>query len=79
MSVYFGKDRKCAIVTMTATYASVIGLTTRIENLGHKLYIKFVSSHLDLFDNLHKKATNCCSTAIPNRKECLLVFKGSSD
>jgi len=56
MSVYFGKDRKCAIVTMTATYASVIGLTTRIENLGHKT----VHSSHDLFDDLHKKAINFC-------------------
>jgi hypothetical protein len=39
MSVYLDKDRKRVTATMTANHATVSGLTTRIENLGHKLYM----------------------------------------
>jgi hypothetical protein len=38
MSVYLGRDRKYATASMTATHATVTGLTTRTENSGHKLY-----------------------------------------
>jgi uncharacterized membrane protein len=38
MRAHLGKDRKCATGTMTATHATVAGLT-RIENVGHKLYM----------------------------------------
>jgi len=36
--VYSGKDRKCALGTMTATHANVTGLIARIKNVEHKLY-----------------------------------------
>jgi hypothetical protein len=39
MSVYLGRDRKCAAVTVTTIHAAVSGLTTRTENLVHKLYM----------------------------------------
>jgi hypothetical protein len=68
MSVYLGKDRKHATATMTATHANVSGLTARIKNLGHKLYMDNVFSSPDLFDDLHMKAINCCGTVRPNQK-----------
>jgi hypothetical protein len=37
MSVYLGKDRKHATLSMAAMHATVTGLTARIEHLGHKL------------------------------------------
>jgi hypothetical protein len=56
MSVYLGKDRKCPTAIMTAFHATVTGLTTRIENLGHKLYTDNFPSSPDLLDDLHTKA-----------------------
>jgi hypothetical protein len=53
---------------MTTNHATVSGLTTRIENLGHKLYMDNVFSSPDLFDNLHTKAINCYGTVRPNQK-----------
>jgi hypothetical protein len=44
MSVYLGRDRKHTTAAMTANHATVSGLTTRIENLGHKLYMDNVLS-----------------------------------
>jgi hypothetical protein len=35
MTMYLGKDRKCASPSMTATHATVRGLAARIERLGH--------------------------------------------
>jgi hypothetical protein len=68
MSVYLRRDRKCATVSVTATYATVTGLTTRIENFGHKLYMDSFFLSPDLFDDLHTKAISCCGTVRPNRK-----------
>jgi hypothetical protein len=68
MTVYLGKDRKLAIPTMTATHATVTGLTGRIENLGHKLYMDSFFSSPELFDDLHTKAINCCGTVRQNRR-----------
>jgi hypothetical protein len=44
--LYLCKDRKCACATVTATYATVTGLTARTENLGHKLYMDNLFSRL---------------------------------
>jgi hypothetical protein len=57
---------KCATATMTATHATMTGITTEIENLGHKLYMDNSFSSPDLFDDLHIKAINCCGTVRPN-------------
>jgi hypothetical protein len=68
MSVYLDKDRKHATAIMTTTSAAVSGLTTKIENLGHKLYMDEFFSSSNLFDSLHMKAINCCCTVTPNQK-----------
>jgi hypothetical protein len=62
MSVYLRRDRKRVTASMTATYATVTGLTTRIENFGHILCMDNFFSSPDLFDDLHTKAINCCGT-----------------
>jgi hypothetical protein len=51
---------------MTATEATVTGLTARTENVGHKLFMD--NSSPELFDNLRTKTINCCGTVTPNRK-----------
>jgi hypothetical protein len=68
MSMYLGGDRKRVTASVTATHATVTGLTTRIENFGHKLYMDNFFSSPELFDYLHTKAINCCGTVRPNRK-----------
>jgi len=55
MTVYFGNDRKCVPPSMTATCATVRGLTARTGNVAHKLY-------------LENKTINC-STVTPNQTE----------
>jgi hypothetical protein len=68
MTMYLGKDRKLATPTMTATCATVTGLTRRIENLGHKLNMDNFFSSPELFDGLYTKAINCCGTVRQNRR-----------
>jgi len=42
MPVYLGKNRQCVNPSMTTTCATVIGLPTRLENVGHRLYGQFL-------------------------------------
>jgi hypothetical protein len=65
MSVYLGRDRKHAAARIITTHATVSRLTTRIENLEHRLYIDHFFSCPDVFDNLHVKDINCCGTVRP--------------
>jgi hypothetical protein len=62
MSVYLGRDRKCATATVTVTYATISGLTIRIEYFGHKLNIDSFFFSPDFSDNLFMKAINFCGT-----------------
>jgi hypothetical protein len=39
MRVYLGKDMTYTTGAVTATHATVAGLTRRVENVGHKLYM----------------------------------------
>jgi hypothetical protein len=54
MKGYFGKDKKCETGTVTATHATIAGLTTRTGNVGYKLYMDF-SYYPDLFNNVHTR------------------------
>jgi hypothetical protein len=49
MSLYLGRDRKHVTAAMMGTHAAVSGLATRIENLGHKLYMDNFFSHLLIY------------------------------
>jgi hypothetical protein len=75
MRVYLGKGTTCATETMTATHATVAGLTRRVENVGHKLYMDNFFSSPDLFNNLHSRKINCCSTVRLNRKDMPQEFR----
>jgi len=68
MTMYLGKDRKCATPSMAATHATVRRLAARIVHLGHKLYMGNFFSSPALFGNLHNKTVYCCGTVRPNRK-----------
>jgi hypothetical protein len=68
MRVYFGKDRTYTTDTMTATHITVAGLTQRVENIGHKLYMEKFFSSPDLFNDLHGRKINCCGTVRLDRK-----------
>ena len=67
MSMYFGKGRKCATFSMTATYA-------RIDNVEHKLFMDNFFSSPASFDDSHTKTIYCCGTVRPNRKGMLKNF-----
>jgi hypothetical protein len=68
MRVYLGKDKTCATDTMTVTHAIVAGLTRRVENVWHKLYMDNFFSSPDLFNDLHRRKINCCGTVRLNQK-----------
>ena len=67
MEVYLGKDRKCAMMDMTVTHATVKQLT-RVKGHGHKLYMDNYFSSPDLYSDLTKQKINCCGTMQPNGK-----------
>jgi hypothetical protein len=71
MSIYLGKDRQNATQTMTAIHATVKSLTWRTEGADYKLYVDNVFSSLDLFDDLHTRAINCCGIVRQNCKGML--------
>jgi hypothetical protein len=75
MTVYFGEDRKLVTPTMTATHATVTGLTGRIENLGHKLYMDIFFSSPELLDDLQTKAINCCGAVRQNQRGIPMDFQ----
>ena len=54
-----GKGGKCVTPSLTAALATVTGLTARIENVGHNLYMDIFFSSPALFDDLHTKMINC--------------------
>ena len=74
MVVHLHKDRKRVTPSMTATHATVTGLATRIEHVGHKLYINNFVSCPTLLNDLHTKTLNCYGTGRPNRKGMLKNF-----
>jgi hypothetical protein len=56
MTVYLGKAMRCVNATVRDAYVKEKGLTTRIANVGQKLYCFFPSP--DLFDNLNEMVIN---------------------
>jgi len=69
MRVYLGRDSHSATDDMTATHANVRHLTSRVEGLGHKIFMdKFFSSQ-GLFDDLDRHKINLCGRVRPNRRD----------
>jgi hypothetical protein len=68
MKVYLAKDRLCTAQHVTATHATVIELTRKIQGRVHKLYMDNIFSSPELFNDLVTKQIYCCGTVRPNRK-----------
>jgi len=69
-----GKDRNRVTASLTSTLATVTGLSARIGNVGHKLYMDILFSSLALFDDLHTKMINCCGLLDQREKGCQKNF-----
>jgi len=57
MRVYLGRDSHSA-TDMTATHAAVRHLTSRVEGLGHKIFMDNLFSSPRLFDDLDRHKIN---------------------
>jgi len=69
MTVYLGRDSHSATDDMTATHATVRHLTSRVEGLGHKIFMDNFFSSPRLFDDLDRHKINSCRTVWPNRRD----------
>jgi hypothetical protein len=71
MSVCLGKDRQNATQKKTVTHVRVKSISRRVEGVGHKFYTNILDiffSPLDIFDDLHTRAINCCGTVRQKNK-----------
>jgi hypothetical protein len=53
---------------MSATHSTVLELVTRVNALGHKLYMDSYFSSPALFDDLFGRKINCCGTVRNDRR-----------
>jgi len=60
---------------MTATHTTVRHLTSRVEGLGHKIFMDNFFSSPRLFDDLDRHKINSGGTVQPNRKDMLCDFE----
>ena len=58
MRVYLGKELHSAIDDMTAAHTTVRDLTSRVEGLGHKIFMDNFFSSPRLFDDLYRCKIN---------------------
>ena len=75
MRVYLGRDSHSATDDMTATHTAVGHLTSRIESLGHKIFMDNFFSSPRLFDDLVRHKINSCGTVRPNRRDMPSDFR----
>jgi len=66
MSVYLGRDSDSATDDMTATHRH---MTSRVEGLGHKIFMDNFFSSPRLFDDLDRYKINSCRTVRPNKRD----------
>ena len=59
---------------MTATHATLRHLTSRVEGLGHKIFIENFFSSLRLSDDMDRRQINSCGTVRPNRRDMSCDF-----
>jgi len=69
MRAYLGKDSDSATDDVTARHTTVRHLTSRVEGLGHKIFMDNFFSSPRLFDELDRRKLNSCETVRPNRRE----------
>ena len=67
--VYLGTDSHSATDDMTATHATVRHLTSRVQGLGHKIFMDNFFSSPRLFDDLGRRKINSCGTVRPRRRD----------
>jgi len=72
--VYLGRDSHSATDDMTATHAFVRYLTSRIEGLGHKIFMDNFFSSPRISDDLDRHKVNSCRTVQPNRQDMPCEF-----
>jgi hypothetical protein len=63
------KENVSATDDMTAMHATVRLLTSRVEGLGHNIFLDNLFSSPRLFDDLDRRKINSCRTFRPNRKD----------
>jgi len=61
------KENVSVTDNMTATRATVRHLTSRVDSLGHKIFMDNFFSSPRLFDDLDRRKINLCRTFRPNR------------
>jgi hypothetical protein len=71
IAVYWGRDKIHVTATVTAIHAAMTELTVRIENMGHKVFMKNLFLSPDLFGSLLTECINYCGTIRPNWKRML--------
>ena len=69
MRVYLGRDSHSATDNMTATHATVRHFTSKVEGLGHKIFMDNFFSSPRLYDDLDRRKINSCGTVWPNRRD----------
>jgi len=74
MRVYLGRDSHSATDDMTATCANVRHLTSRVEGLGHKIFMDNFFSSPRLCNDLDRHKINSCGTVRHNRRDTPLDF-----
>jgi len=68
MRVYLCRDSH-STTDVTATHATLRHLTSRVEGLGHKMFMNSFFSFPRLFDDLDRHKINSCRTVRPNRRD----------
>jgi len=69
MRVYLGTDSHSATDDMTVTHTTVRHLTSRVQDLGHKIFMDYFFLSPRLFDDLNRRKINSCRTVQPNRRD----------
>jgi len=69
MRVYLGRDSHSVTDDMNATHATIIHLTSRVEGLGHKIFMDNFFSSPRLFYDLDRCKINSYGTVWRNRKD----------
>jgi len=78
MRKYLGRDSHSATDDVTATHTTVRHLTSRVEGLGHKIFMDNFFSSARLFDDLDRRKINSCGTVRPTEETCPMTLDQNS-
>jgi len=79
MRVYLGRDSHFAADGTTATHATVRHLTSRVEGLGHKIFMDNFFSSPGLFDDLDRHKINFCGQCGPTEETCPVIWTKTTE